>query len=126
MLNARIQGFYNTLFSRLVISAVAIAVGGVLLLFIVRSITRPLATVSGLMGRLAGGDLAIKVPQTNRCDEIGVLADSLEVFHKSAIERDAIQKKELERAATDKARSELVQKLTANFEHKTQSIVASV
>ncbi|HKK90260.1 MAG TPA: methyl-accepting chemotaxis protein [Desulfobacteraceae bacterium] len=59
-----------------VIALVVVTVMSVLVSFIVRSITKPLAASSNLAGRMAGGDLTGSI-NLDRKDEIGILAAAL-------------------------------------------------
>ena len=54
------------------IAAVLLAVA--MVLFLNRIIAVPLGTISGIAGRVASGDLTVKVPQADRADEVGDLA----------------------------------------------------
>ncbi|MBV8168031.1 MAG: cache domain-containing protein, partial [Alphaproteobacteria bacterium] len=45
-------------------------------LLVGRSVTRPLARIEATMGELAAGKLAIEIPGTERCDEIGRMASA--------------------------------------------------
>src|SRR5579859_5222243 len=45
-----------------------------------RNISHPLASITEALSRLAEGDLDITVPETNRSDEIGTLANAFERF----------------------------------------------
>ncbi len=55
-----------------------------------RAIT-PLTSISGYMSHLAGGDLSKEVPFGNRTDEIGQMAQSVEVFRQAALERQRMR-----------------------------------
>ena len=48
-------------------------------------IARPMRRMAALMRRLAGGDLDIAVQESDRHDEIGVLAQALKVFRDNAV-----------------------------------------
>lgn len=52
-----------------------------------RRAINPLKAISGYMAHLAGGDLTREVPFTHRVDEIGDIAQSVEVFRQAALER---------------------------------------
>ena len=60
------------------------AVVALLAWLVSRGIARALVRMSGLMERLAAGDLSIEVSGRERKDEIGKLARSLEVFRVNA------------------------------------------
>ncbi|PLK68802.1 methyl-accepting chemotaxis protein [Rhizobium sp. TH135] len=55
-----------------------------------RAIT-PLGTISGYMSHLAHGDLTKDVPFSDRTDEIGEMATSVEVFRQAALERKRLR-----------------------------------
>jgi methyl-accepting chemotaxis protein len=65
----------------------ALVVGAILTfsLRMVRTISRPLSEITGLMDRLSRGDRDISVPYTDKPDEIGKLARALDVFRGQAI-----------------------------------------
>jgi methyl-accepting chemotaxis protein len=87
------------------ISSVVLSVGGIVLgllvaWFIGGGIARPIVAMTAAMARLAGGDKAIVVPALGRKDEIGQMAEAVEVFKRNAIEMDRLaveQQKEQER-----------------------------
>jgi len=55
-----------------------------------RAIT-PLASISSYMAHLAGGDLTKEVPFGDRTDEIGEMAQSVEIFRQAALERQRMR-----------------------------------
>jgi signal transduction histidine kinase len=66
-----------------------------------RFVVRPLAEITGSMGRLSDGDLDIMIHDVERKDEIGVLARALRVFREHGI---ALRHREAElRTARDEA-----------------------
>ena len=73
----------------IVVIGLPIAVTGVFaaVLISTRWISRPIRSITDLMGRLARGDLTIEVGDLDRRDEIGDMASALGVFLDSAIER---------------------------------------
>ncbi|MEZ5839752.1 MAG: HAMP domain-containing methyl-accepting chemotaxis protein [Hyphomicrobiales bacterium] len=68
---------------------------------IARSITRPLARLTGAMTTLAGGQTEVQIPGTEAADEIGNMARALAIFQDHARERRAleVEKVGLERKA---------------------------
>jgi methyl-accepting chemotaxis protein len=79
-------------------------VGGVLISVTVarNGIARPIARITGTMARLATGDTAAVIPDTDRGDEIGGMAKAVEVFKRNAVERERL---EAEQARDQEARS---------------------
>lgn len=54
-------------------------------IFFAKMITNPILTISNSMTILSGGDTSIDIPETNRKDEIGILANSAVLFKKSLL-----------------------------------------
>jgi len=61
----------RSLFLQLGLLAIAVCVGGVMMLMITRRIANPLHLVQKVMVEIAGGDFNASLPQTSRKDEIG-------------------------------------------------------
>ncbi|MGA2126153.1 MAG: methyl-accepting chemotaxis protein, partial [Xanthobacteraceae bacterium] len=60
-------------------------------LLIGRAVSRPLTAMVGAMGELAKGNYAVVLPGLGRRDEIGDMAQTMEVFRGNAIEREKLQ-----------------------------------
>jgi methyl-accepting chemotaxis protein len=87
-----------------------LAVGLTVAFVIARSITKPVNAITVRMGRLSQGDLAIDTPYTERGDEVGALARSLQVFKDNALKMEAMRKEQeaAERKATEDRRAALL------------------
>ena len=79
----------------------AVVLAGVAALFMVTSISRPIRGLTGLMNRLATGDLTVTVAGTERRDEVGDMAQAVQVFKDGLIERDRLQAELEHRARID-------------------------
>jgi len=98
---------------------VAIALLGSIVVF---AVVRPLGAMTGAMGRLANGDLAVDVTGTERRDEVGELARSLQVFKDNAIEaRRLAAEQEVENQAKMR-RAEVLDTLTKTFERNVSAL----
>ncbi|MEH6576629.1 MAG: diguanylate cyclase [Amphritea sp.] len=53
----------------------------------------PIVAMTDIMNRLANNDLNVNISVTKRQDEVGSMANALEVFKENAIERDHLQQK---------------------------------
>ena len=112
-LSANTRDFY--------IQSAAIAAIMVLLFFamlwIVRSVTKDINTAESTTGRIAEGDLDLTVEGTERPDEIGGLARSVEVLRQNSEKQRALQENEREMMArmadTAKRVAESVQAIRA-------------
>ena len=115
----------------LIALSIVIAVGFALSLSIVlmmaRSITNPLGALSAVMKTLAGGNTDVDVPGCNRRDEIGHMAQDVEVFKANAIERRRLEaeQKEAEACAAAARRTEM-HRLADSFETAVGNIVTTV
>lgn len=67
-----------------------------------RALARPILALAETMRRLAAGDTAVAVPGTDRGDEIGRMAEAVEVFRANAVEAENLARQ----AAADRARFE--------------------
>ncbi|EIM30376.1 methyl-accepting chemotaxis protein [Microvirga lotononidis] len=108
----------------LIASAAAgiIAALGLIGAIVIYGITRPLGAMTAAMGRLANGDLAVEVSGTERKDEVGGLARSLQVFKDNAIEARRLA---AEQAAEDEAkmrRAQVLDQLTKDFERNVSAM----
>ena len=95
---------------------------GVLAWLIGRSIARPLARMSTLTERLAGGDLEIAVTDLDRGDEVGTLARSLAVFKENAVASRSLQaeQEQLKRHA-ESEKKVMLNALADEFENGVRS-----
>jgi methyl-accepting chemotaxis protein len=110
-----------------------IAAGLVLLLalavsmFVARGITRPLQLMTGAMKDLAGGKLDVEVPGVGRRDEVGEMADAVEVFKNNASARRELEaeQKETEGRAVARRKADM-DRLANEFEGAVGQIVETV
>ena len=59
-------------------------------LVVTRGVTRPLAAITGVLGRLAQGDKSIEVPGAGRRDALGEMARAVVVLKENAHEADRV------------------------------------
>ena len=98
---------------------VAISLLGSIVIF---AVVRPLGQMTGAMARLAGGDLSVDVSGTERKDEIGHLARSLQVFKENAVEARRIAAEQEDQNALKMRRAQQLDQLTRSFETKVSSL----
>lgn len=95
--------------------------------FIKRGVSGPLNEMSDAMNRVAAGDTSVEIPGLGRSDEIGHMAESVEVFKRNAIERK--QMREQQKALQEQARRDKKQAMEAlakSFEDRVQGIIQGV
>ncbi|WP_282607195.1 methyl-accepting chemotaxis protein [Pelagibius sp. Alg239-R121] len=100
----------NTLIFEAVLLAVILAVGAVSAWVVIFRVTVPINGMTTAMKKLAGGDLETEVPSVGRQDEIGDMAEAVEVFKANAKEVDRMKDEEEERkrASDEKLKTELL------------------
>mgnify|MGYP002525668190 CR=1 FL=1 len=106
---------------------VGIVVGVMLALLIGNGIARLIRNMTDVMGKLAGGDKTVEIPAQDRADEIGEMAQAVQVFKDNAIEMDRMaeeQKAAEHRAEEEKKRA--MNEMADNFESSIKGIVDSV
>jgi methyl-accepting chemotaxis protein len=73
------------------IGLVSMLLFGLALYMIMRRITRPLAAIATVIGRVANGETDMKIVGVDRPDEIGQIARAVDVFKKSVAEADHLR-----------------------------------
>ncbi len=104
-----------------------IALAGAIAFVTARSIVNPVNDMTGAMTTLANGNLEIQVPALDKKDEIGQMAQAVQVFKENAqaVKRMEAEQKEAEaRAAREK--KELMLKMANDFESSVGGIVDAV
>jgi methyl-accepting chemotaxis protein len=91
-----------------------------------RSIVPPLADITAAMRRLADGDAGVTAPGARRRDEIGAMAQALEVFRHNLVERRELEARERAEAQARQQRAELITQLTAAFDTDASALVRHV
>jgi methyl-accepting chemotaxis protein len=85
----------------------------------IHGVSRPITRLTGAMRRLAERDMTVDIAGIGRKDEIGAMAEAVEVFKDSMIETQRLA------AAADAARSARERRANA-MEHHTQDFGASI
>ncbi|NEX94745.1 methyl-accepting chemotaxis protein, partial [Caulobacter sp. 17J65-9] len=70
----------------------AVAIAAAMGWLLARAIARPVVAMTGVMRRLAAGDNAVDVPARDRRDEIGAMAQAVQVFKDAAIEKLGLER----------------------------------
>ena len=91
-------------------------------LIVIFAIARPVNAMGAAMGRLASGDLTVTVDGTDRKDEIGLLARSLEVFKRNAIDGRRLAAEQDAENQAKVRRAEVLDGLTKRFEANVSNL----
>jgi methyl-accepting chemotaxis protein len=110
-------------FGLLALVALLAVVGGLMLQ---RGIGGPVIAMTDAMRRLAGGDKTVDIPATGRSDEVGQMADAVEVFKQTAIEQDRLAAEQEAARAERERRAAAIEALTRNFDAKVSGVLEIV
>ncbi len=84
----------------------AIIVSATVIWYLNRNVSRPINRLAGSMKKLAANDFATSVPETDRVDEIGAMANAVLIFKNNGIERERLEAEAKEAAKKEQARKE--------------------
>ena len=108
-------------------SAAAILVGVLIAFFTGRAISRPIVDMTTAMRSLAGGDTTAEVPARNRGDEIGVMAQAVQVFKENAIETERLREERLrEEQKNEREKREATLRMADDLESSVKGVVDGV
>ena len=105
-------------------AAILMLIACFMVYLVARSISRPLALITGRMGDLAGGNLAVDVPLLDDKHEMGRLARALDVFRASMSETERLRRdRQLAEQQAESAKRATVTGLADRLEAKVKGIV---
>lgn len=111
----------------LAVVAAATVIGLILSIVVGKTISRPIVKMTGSMGDLAKGNLETDIPSLGQKDEIGKMADAVEVFKNNAIETDRLRREQKESAIrSEKEKRAATLKMADDLSDQVQTIVESV
>ena len=119
--------YHAALFRLAGIGAVLLLLTGGLILILSRNITTSLSGLRDKMGRLVAGDLSVEITEAGRGDEIGEMADAVQVFKSNAVAMKALEAEQGEIAArAEQQKKQAVRDMADGFEARVGGIVDAV
>ncbi|MBI3708643.1 MAG: HAMP domain-containing protein [Proteobacteria bacterium] len=117
----------NTRTSIIVVTAGVLVAAVTLALFLALGLSRPITRMTQAMNRLSGGEMSLEVPDRQRGDEIGQMAQAVQVFKDSMIEAERLraEQKESEKRAEAEKKATLA-KMADSFEASVKGVVQAV
>lgn len=109
------------------IAGVAILLGIVIGWAVARSITKPITAMTGAMAELASGNKSIEIPARGQKDEIGAMAQAVQVFKENMIEAERLRDEQeaMKRQAEEQRRQAMLE-LADRFERNVGGVVSGV
>jgi len=115
--------------------SVAVIVGGSTLLVILttviwllirKDIAAPILAMTTAMHDLAGGDTGIRVPSLERRDEIGQMAQAVEVFREGMVRERSLAAEQEASQSAQRKRAGLIETLANGFDHSVSELLQTV
>lgn len=109
------------------IAGIFSVLGAIIAVVLALGTTRAIGAITGSMRRLADGDLDAEIFGAGRKDEIGLMAQAVQIFKVNAVERRRLEaQQEATKAETEAEKRRAMHKLASDFEGAVGGIVASV
>ena len=100
----------------IIMSVLGIIIGIVIAIGIGRAISTPIAAITTAMKTLANGDTTVDIPGVNRPDEIGEMADAVQVFKDNAIANRRMEDEQKQAQKAREVRAEKIETLIRDFD----------
>ncbi len=112
----------------LILATLAILAGAAFLAFLLgRGLSRPLAAITAVMNRLSSGDMEVAIPGGERKDELGTMAQAVDVFRRNMLEARALrEEQEGTKQQAELEKKVLQRQMAARFETDVKGVVAAV
>ncbi len=110
----------------LALAAICLLAGLLFAVLIARSILRPIAGMTQAMTRLAHRDWTVEVPGRDNRDEIGAMAQAVEVFKQNGIQAERLAAAEAATQAAEQRRAAALAVLVRGFESTVGTMAASL
>jgi methyl-accepting chemotaxis protein len=111
------------IWSALGLAVVFAVVAGFLL---TRSVASPVVAMTQAMIRLANKDMSAKIPAIGQTDEIGKMAEAVQVFKENMIKADEAATREAEEQKAREARTKKIDALTTTFDSDVSLVLKTV
>ena len=105
---------------------VALVVAVLAWLFLTRSIAHPIRAMTAAMRRLATHDMQVTIPGRDRGDEIGQMAQAVQVFRDNLERADELAAAEAAESQAKQARAQRMEALVKAFEASASGLVGQV
>ena len=112
----------------LIFATLAILAGAAFLAFLLgRGLSRPLAAITAVMNRLSSGDMEVAIPGGERKDELGTMAQAVDVFRRNMLEARALrEEQEGTKQQAELEKKVLQRQMAERFETDVKGVVAAV
>ncbi len=102
----------------------AVVVASLACMFLIGTIARPIRAITAAMHRLTQRDMATEIPARARTDEIGQMAQAVQVFKDALIAADRLAAEQTAERAAKEQRAARLDRAVADFERNAREMVA--
>ncbi len=120
------QTYRTTLIEIVGIAGLALALTGILLVVVRSAISRPVSEISEAMARLAEGDKAAAIPGVGRGDELGGMAQAVQVFRDNMVRADQLAADQERQRAARERRAQAIETLTGDFQGSVGGLLQAI
>ena len=122
---AESETFYTVVVWSVALVVLATVVGGVIAIGL--GVMRPIARMTAVMKQLAAGQTDIEIPSAGRKDEIGSMAEAVDVFRRQGIEAEQFRhRQEADRQASEAEKRAALLAMADTVERETRKAVETV
>ncbi len=107
-------------------SVIAILFGGVIGIMVGRGVSLPINQMTDVMGRLAGGEKDVDIPSRDRKDEVGQMAEAVQVFKENIQKADEMAREQEQVQQLREERTNKISELTKDFDSGVSALLHSV
>jgi methyl-accepting chemotaxis protein len=107
-------------------STLAIVVGVILAFVIGRGIARPIQQITAVMRELANGRIDVVIPRVGRRNEIGAMAEAVQVFRDNKIQADRLASENEAERRTKEQRTKSLEALNREFESTAAALTSTL
>jgi methyl-accepting chemotaxis protein len=116
----------TTLIVMVVVAVLAIVLGIIASVIVGRGISSPIIAMTRAMRSLAGGDKTATIPARDQSDEVGQMAQAVQVFKDSMIEADRLAAEQAAEHAQREQRAAEIEALTKSFDADVSGVLGAV
>ncbi|HVJ42273.1 MAG TPA: methyl-accepting chemotaxis protein [Dongiaceae bacterium] len=117
----------HSIYLAIAVGLIGVVLGVVIALVVARTgIVAPINGINGAMHSLSAGELDVTIPGTDRGDEVGVMAKTLQVFRDKLAEGERLRTAQQAEQERQLKRAQQVEAAVARFEKAIAGVVSTV
>lgn len=94
--------------------------------YIGHAISKPIRAITHVMKVLSSGDMNVTIPDTDRRDEVGNMAQAVLIFKDNMTRNEELEGQQKKESKTREARAQLIEKLVGEFQNTSSGVVTAV